>query len=79
MGMCHSSVGSLGTAREQFVPQRHRTRPHRQRHEVGEQVTDGVRDDGGVKTLCSVQGWLAGIQVQDKGSTETMMPRFPIN
>lgn len=36
VGMCYSSVGSLGTAREQFVPQRHTTRPHRQRHEVGE-------------------------------------------
>lgn len=30
--MCHSSVGSLGTAREQFVPQRHRPRPHRRHH-----------------------------------------------
>lgn len=32
VGMCHSSVGSLGTAREQFVPRRHRPRPHRQYH-----------------------------------------------
>lgn len=30
--MCHSSVGSLGTAREQFVPQRHRPRPRRRHH-----------------------------------------------
>lgn len=31
------------------------------------------------ESKCSVQAQLAGIQVQDEGSTETRMPRFSIN
>lgn len=67
--MCHSSVGSLGTAREQFVPQRHRPRPHRRHHLLcssrwgggGSRRAKGLRDDEGVKTFRSgLAGWHPG-------------------
>lgn len=54
VGMCRSSVGSLGTAREQFVPSRHQSRPHREHHllyssrwggSVGCRRVTGVCDD----------------------------------
>lgn len=84
VGMCHSSAGSLGTAREQFVPPRHRARPHREHHLLDSRQTrlSGLREDvggGGGKTQCSAQASLAGIQTQVEGSNEILMPRCPIN